>query len=258
MGRFYFIGDLHGDIAPLIRLCDTAHLNQEDWVILLGDSGLNYWANKPNRMELMKQQFSKLPCKLFIIRGNHEERAAILADAYPEDWEVLILKDGIFGLVYCEKKYSNIFYALDTPSVYRINDYSALVIPGAYSVDKYYRLMHGYNWYESEQLSKEEQLFGKELALLSSHYDFILSHTCPIEYEPTDLYLPMIDQSTVDKTTEWYLNDINHITKSNFHLFGHFHAFRVYPLRPGDGQKIHEPFGREAQKGCRSDRKGVL
>lgn len=238
MNRFFFIGDLHGDVMPLIHLHRQKELTKDDWVILLGDSGLNYWINKSDRMADMKQQFANIPCNIFVIRGNHEERAETMEAMYPNQWEDLILDDEIFGLVRRELKYPNIFYALDMPWVYRINNYSALVIPGAYSVDKYYRLKRKYNWFDSEQLTEEEKVIGKNLALFSNHYDFILSHTCPIEYEPTDLFLPMIDQTTVDKSMELYLSEINQLTNSNFWLFGHYHANRVYPLRQGEGQKI--------------------
>lgn len=238
MNRFFFIGDLHGDTAPIGHLDKEVNLDGLDWVILLGDSGINYWANRPNRMKVIKEEFGCFPCKFFVIRGNHEERAEKLAATDPDAWEITLLADGIMGLARREKEFPNIYYALDVPSVYRINGYSTLVLPGAYSVDKFYRLERHYNWFENEQLSDAEQVIGRELAYLSDHYDFILSHTCPIEYEPTDLFLPMIDQTTVDKTMELYFSDINKITKSNFWIFGHYHATRVYPLRPGEGQKI--------------------
>ena len=66
MSRFFFIGDLHGDVMPLIHLHRQKKLTQDDWVILLGDSGLNYWINKPDRMANMKQQFANIPCKIFL------------------------------------------------------------------------------------------------------------------------------------------------------------------------------------------------
>ena len=45
MNRFFFIGDLHGDTAPIGHLDKEVNLTESDWVILLGDSGINYWAN---------------------------------------------------------------------------------------------------------------------------------------------------------------------------------------------------------------------
>lgn len=244
--RIFFIGDIHGQFqwiqsfAVRLAACGQAPLDESDWIILLGDSGLNYWT-EPKRARSFKKKFTTLPCNFFIVRGNHEERAENVAKMYPENWNKIIIPskyNAIQGLVFQESAYPNIYYALDQPSVYYLKGYKTFVIPGAYSVDKPYRIANGLEWFASEQLSDAEQAMGRQIAYANKHFDFILSHTCPSEYEPTDLYLPTIDQSTVDKTMEWYLNDINHIAKSNFWLFGHFHQFRVYSEHLGDGQKI--------------------
>ena len=242
--RVFFLGDIHGQFNWIQSManhleCLEQPLDSSDWVVLLGDSGLNYYTD-PKRCRSFKKKFTTLPCNFFIVRGNHEERAENVAKMYPEKWcyQLIPANNAIQGAAWQEYEYPNIYYAVDQPCLYNIKGYSAFVIPGAYSADKPYRIAHGLEWFESEQLSDAEQAMGKQIAYANQHFDFILSHTCPSEYEPTDLYLPAINQSTVDKTMEWYLNDINHITKSNFHLFGHFHEFRVYPLRPGDGQKI--------------------
>ena len=243
--RIFFIGDIHGQFqwiqsfAARLAASGQTPLDESDWIVLLGDSGLNYWT-EPKRAKSFKTKFTKLPCNFFVIRGNHEERAENVAKMYPEKWgcQLIPIKNAIQGMAWREYDYPNIYYALDQPYLYNIKGYSAFVIPGAYSADKPYRIANGLEWFASEQLSDAEQAMGRQIAYANRHFDFILSHTCPSEYEPTDLYLPTINQSTVDKTMEWYLNDINHIAKSNFHLFGHFHAFRVYPIHPGDGQKI--------------------
>jgi 3-oxoacid CoA-transferase subunit A len=55
----------------------------------------------------------------------------------------------------------------------------------------------------------------------------VLSHTCPISWEPTDLFLNCIDQSTVDKSTEVWMEKIKDIFKWQIWCFGHFHADRI-------------------------------
>ena len=47
-------------------------------------------------------------------------------------------------------EYPNILFARDG-EIYNFNDNKVLVIGGAYSVDKFYRLRMGYKWYASEQ-----------------------------------------------------------------------------------------------------------
>ena len=36
----------------------------------------------------------------------------------------------------------------------------------------------------------------------------MITHTAPLKYEPTEVFLPMINQSTVDKSTEQWLDSI--------------------------------------------------
>ena len=67
----------------------------------------------------------------------------------------------------------------------------------------------------------------------SDSYDLVLSHTCPIIYEPTDLFLSVVDQSTVDKTTERWLGGIEYNLNYKLWAFGHFHSLRVYPEYQG-------------------------
>jgi hypothetical protein len=65
--RVFFIGDIHGQFqwvqsfAARLAACGQAPLDASDWIILLGDSGLNYWT-KPKRARSFKNKFTKLPC----------------------------------------------------------------------------------------------------------------------------------------------------------------------------------------------------
>lgn len=55
------------------------------------------------------------------------------------------------GEVYVEKEYPQIEYLSDQPAVYELCGYKTFAILGAYSVDKWYQLSHGWTWYEDEQ-----------------------------------------------------------------------------------------------------------
>ena len=57
--------------------------------------------------------------------------------------------------------------------------------------------------------------------------DFILSHTCPLSWEPIDLFLNGIDQSTVDKSMEVWFDELKDNIKWKYYLFGHYHADRI-------------------------------
>lgn len=56
-----------------------------------------------------------------------------------------------------------------------------------------------------------------------NHIDVILSHTCPFKYEPVEVFLPGIDQSTVDTSTEKWLDAIEDTTDYIAWFCGHWH-----------------------------------
>ena len=128
------------------------------------------------------------------------------------------------GEVYCEKEFPYIRYFKDG-GTYMIDGKRVLTIGGAYSVDKEYRLARGSGWFESEQLTADERakIFNR---VCGQHFDVVLSHTCPLDWEPIDLFLPFIDQSTVDKTMEIWLNEVKDIITFDLWCFAHFHKDR--------------------------------
>lgn len=70
------------------------------------------------------------------------------------------------GKVWVEEAYPNILFAKDG-EIYDIAGMKTIVIGGAYSVDKFYRLSKGYNWFEDEQPSDEIKAYvEKQLSIL--------------------------------------------------------------------------------------------
>lgn len=232
MNKVFLMGDIHGRWQPIRdfyeRNKDKENFDGSDVIILLGDAGLNYFLN--DRDKQIKEKLGKYPFTYFIIRGNHEQRPSILAKEDPNKWEREICWT---GLVYVENDYSYIKYAADFPEFYIIREYTVLSLPGAYSVDKNYRLAMGYSWFEREQLNELEMNWGRYLISLVNGVDVVLSHTCPICFEPTDLFLSIVDQSTVDKTMERYLGEIEYNLNYRAWFWGHYHAFRDYPRTDG-------------------------
>ena len=227
--NIYIIGDLHGSISPITAFMKRSGKEfssaDENVMICLGDVGANYYFDKTDKE--FKEQLQALPFTYFIIRGNHEQRPSLRLRKYPNRWHL----ETFFGEdVYVENDFPNIKYAMDEPAVYNIKGLSTFVIPGAYSVDKYYRLKKGWQWFEQEQLTREEMKHGKYLCKENRNsFDLVLSHTCPIIFVPTDLFLPVIDQSTVDKTMERYLGEIEYILNYKHWIWAHYHADRIYP-----------------------------
>lgn len=235
--KIYLMGDIHGNWKPIRDLYQrhpyTFNAN-ENTLILLGDAGLNFFFN--HRDEEFKKKLGKFPFTYFVVRGNHEERPSICAEKNPDKWHKEYFWD---GYVWVENDYPYIKYAMDFVSFYSIpyGEYTklkTLVVPGAYSVDKYRRLQMGWSWFPQEQLSEVERKDGISLIELQGwKCDLVLSHTCPVMYEPTDLFLSVVDQSMVEKDMERYLGEIEYKLDYKAWLWGHYHQFRDYPRIDG-------------------------
>lgn len=229
-------GDMHGGMATVTRLGNIARNMldeqkiEETAVIILGDAGLNFYLNNTDKK--YKKMINSMGICVYCVRGNHEERPENLGYDLDYDPEVK-------GLVYLDPNFENIKYLVDGEE-YWFGDHSALVIGGAYSIDKRYRLARaGYMPEEAETADpkkcgwfKDEQLTAQEMSAISDnvngkHFDFILSHTCPLSWEPTDLFLNGIDQSQVDKSMEIWMDDLKNKIDWRIWLFGHYHADRI-------------------------------
>ena len=206
-------GDTHGNFNGIDYFCQGFETSKEDILCILGDAGINYYLNKKDYM--LKQVLQDMPITFFCIHGNHEERPFNISTYITKKWNG--------GIVYYEEEFPNILFAKDG-EIYNINGKSILVIGGAYSVDKEYRLLKGWSWFKDEQPNKEIVKYIEKQITKQRHFDIVLTHTCPIKTEPRHMFLPFIDQSKVDKTTELLLQRIaDWITFDNWY-FGHFHG----------------------------------
>ena len=190
----------------------------ETAVIILGDFGANYYLSKHDWK--IKHHAAKFGYTIYALRGNHEQRASLVKNMEK------VYDNFVHGCVFEEVEFPNIKYFADEVAEYNIMDKKILCIPGAYSVDKWYRLQNDWQWFAQEQLSEEEMKIAEE-QFSGKYYDFVFSHTCPISWEPNDLFLSMIDQSTVDKTMEVWMDKFKEKILWKHWVFGHFHSDRI-------------------------------
>lgn len=208
----YITGDIHGNIGQIKYVMDKINCKLNNTIIQLGDSGFNYYLDKKDKQ--LKDFIYNYDINWFVIRGNHDANPIYNKNV------IKVNQYGNYG--YIEKDYPNIFYAVNG-NIYNIEGNSFLVLGGAYSVDKWYRLEIGYKWFEDEQMTNEEMdNFLKNNKNLK--VDTILSHTCPYENMPRHLFLSQIDQSTVDNNTEYFLSKVKNTVQYKNWFFGHFHA----------------------------------
>lgn len=101
------------------------------------------------------------------------------------------------------------------------------MIGGAFSVDKFFRLEHGVNWFEDEEPTEEIKCYvEKQLDKCGWTVDVVLSHTAPIKYEPKERFIPEIDQNLIDKKTEKWLGEIEEKLTYKDWYCGHYHTVK--------------------------------
>ena len=219
MGRLFITGDIHAsfqDIKKIKKFCKENKTTKEDSMIILGDVGANYWLDE--RDIQTKEALASCPITFLCVHGNHEERPGNISS-----YNYVVTKR--YGGIWYENDYPNIFFLED--GIHLINGKRFLVVGGAYSVDKHYRLATGKRWFESEQMSDKEKERIILLLTENDSFDYILSHTAPLNYEPRYLFLPTIDQSTVDKSMEnflqWIYETID-LESLKMWFLGHYHS----------------------------------
>ena len=210
----YITGDTHRNFQRIIEFCKRFNTTKEDILIILGDAGINFWG--PIDDGILKNYLKKLPITLFCIHGNHEKRPSTIDTYVEKEWNG--------GIVYCENEFPNIIFAKDG-EIYNLNGNKTIVMGGAYSVDKERRIVFNHPWWPDEQPSKEIKKYV-ETQLDNSNWnvDIVLSHTVPLKYEPVEVFLPGIDQSKVDKSTEIWMDYIEEKLSYKKWYAGHYHT----------------------------------
>ena len=230
-------GDTHGQILSRLSNINVGkYAASQTALIILGDAGINFYLNKTDRN--LKRDIQNTGFTIYCVRGNHEERPENLPNIRS------VYDQNVQGTVFQEDEYPNIRYLKDG-GAYDINGSHVLCIGGAYSVDKWYRLNRAgvfdklhpdytnskkTGWFPTELLTDDE-LEQIECNYTNNCYDVILTHTCPESWEPRDLFLSGLDQSTVDKSMEKWLDDFKNHIDWKIWLFGHYHDDRL--VRPG-------------------------
>lgn len=221
--NFLVTGDCHGDFTRFKNYNKEIQKDPNTAVIILGDVGLN-WTLDEHDVQLKNFLSKRYNFRIYCVRGNHEARPANVPGMK------LVYDDDVHGMIWMQEEWPNIRYFKDV-GIYYMGPYSVGIIGGAYSVDKWYRLDNNTIWYEDEQLTQEERDHALNDIFDGIMLNFMLTHTCPISWEPTDLFLGYVNQSRVDKTMEKFLEKVKEKNFANVWLCGHFHDDCL--LRPG-------------------------
>ena len=187
----YITGDIHGDVQRISQMIEKHEITPNDIIVILGDVGMNYYGNKKGDRS-RKKKMNNFGIPILCIHGNHEMRPESLITYHEDQWHD--------GAVYVEEEFPNLIF------------------------DKYYRLAMGYHWFPDEQPSEEiKARVENKLDEQGWQIDTVLTHTCPYGYTPTEAFLGGIDQSTVDNSTELWLDTIEKKLSYNAWYCGHWH-----------------------------------
>ena len=228
-GHIYIGGDTHGNSNDLRTLfMQIENPTKDDVLIITGDAGFEYGHYV---MGAAKKTALKFPGTIIVIRGNHDNRywADHTIDGKPASNSWNFVEDENGNRYLRQKKYPNIWYVPDEGCIYNIKGYNFMFIPGAYSVDKWYRLQNGYPYCDDEQLTDEERENLYKQAQ-ETQVDFVIAHTFPqkiVEGHLRYLFLRGLDQSMVDRSQEIWLDKMAEIFENQptfKHYFGgHYH-----------------------------------
>lgn len=221
--KFLITGDTHGVNISAVKNARRMYKElkpEEIGLIILGDAGFNF-GDHPIDLK-WKKICNKVGVQVYCVRGNHDEHPR-----YMETMEVMWDKE-VQGNVFYEQECPNLHYFIDGET-YNICDKRTLVVGGAYSVDKEYRIKKGKFWEPHEQINREEQI---KILEACSHgiFDLVLTHTCPMSWQPTDLFLSFVDQTNVDNSMEYFLEELEKSISWRVWLFAHYHEDRL--IRP--------------------------
>lgn len=215
--HIYLTGDTHADFSDLIAKAVRYGITDRDLLIILGDVSINYYAGRKDLRS--KDMLAMIPATILCIHGNHELRPTspkVAALYQPVQW--------MGDTAYIEDTYPRFIMAADGAR-YHINGRDFLVIGGAYSVDKYYRLQRGYLWFPDEQLTTAEmEAIRNNMIAHGNREDIILAHTCPYDHRPVEMFISGVDERTVDNTMEYFLQEIVDATEYNALYCGHWHT----------------------------------
>lgn len=193
--RFYITGDKHRNFDFVERFCREMKTRKKDVLIILGDAGFNYYNDE--RDDLLKERIKNLNITLFCLHGNKENRPANVGTYGKRNF--------CGSKAYYEPKYPNIFFAIDG-EIYNFNGKDYFVMGGAHSVDKKLCLEKGLPYWDDEMPSLALMKYAEgRLAERGYKIHGVLTHTCPFQYLPTEVFMTTRHSAKLKRTPKWKL-----------------------------------------------------
>ena len=228
--KYFITGDKHRNFERVKNFCRDMNTRRKDVLIILGDTGFNYYEDV--RDDMLKKEISALNITLFCLHGNKENR--------PQNIGTYGIKSFCGGKVYFEPKYPNIYFAIDG-EVYTFEGKKYMVVGGAHSVDKLRCLQENKPFWDDEMPDDTIKAKVEEgLAVCDNKIYGMLTHTCPIDYLPTEMFVSTHQNAAIkrkprkaksksffkpdiDRTTEEWLGELEKQIDYEVWFCGHYH-----------------------------------
>lgn len=204
----FITGDCHGDMRKIYNFAEKMDLGLDDHIIVLGDMGIFWRHDKADAKVIIKDFEARFNFNLYFIDGNHENFKIL--NSLKED-------ENHMGIV------SKHIRHLKRGRRYNIGGKDILAIGGADSIDKL-RRTEGLSWW------KEEAITDEDVNMVDpGHYDYVLSHCCPISiFNTYKQYLCTLGNIVDDTNPQFHISDNKLEQVYNFIDFGkwyfaHYH-----------------------------------
>lgn len=229
--KYYITGDKHRRFDKVKEFCYKTNTRRKDVLIILGDAGFNYYDDK--RDDDLKSEISRLNITLFCLHGNKENR--------PQNVGTYGIRSFCGGKVYYEPKYPNIYFAIDG-EIYTFEGKKYMVVGGAHSVDKIRCLDEGTPYWNDEMPNDQIKLNVESRLQKEGNIIYgILTHTCPINYLPTEVFVSTKQNAVIkrkprkaksknhfkpdiDRSTEIWLGNLEKNLDYEIWFCGHYHV----------------------------------
>lgn len=195
-----FSGDFHANACQelslitkknLVKKYTQAKFDKIKYHVILGDAGF-LWPGNLKSDEYNFKVLANRPFPILCVIGNHEPILGMIND---KSFDVPEADIGIGEKVWVVKKEKPFVAYLKRGKIYTIDKFKFLVLGGALSIDKKYRIP-GRSWWPNEYWSEEEKDDLFKLLKKENEFDFVLTHTGPniinktVTFKNRTFYLP--------------------------------------------------------------------
>lgn len=253
--KFFITGDKHRNFDNIEKFCRRMNTRKSDVLIVLGDTGFNYYADE--RDDKLKKKISSLNITLFCLHGNKENR--------PQNVGTYGIRSFCGGKVMYEPNYPDIYFAIDG-EIYIFEGKKYMVVGGAHSVDKLRCLEEGTPfWHDEMPDNATKTLVEQKLQNEGNKIYGMMTHTCPIRYIPTEMFISTrqnvdinrkkrktkpkkLFRPDIDRSTEKWLGELEEKLNYEVWFCGHYHIDKQIDkiqMMYNDIRPLHLPSGDE-------------